>query len=434
MNKFIPASDSLIASIERNFESKDLDYKAALKWSVDDKKSRCELVKDVLAMANTEGGLIIIGVSEDDSGFVLTGVTEEEAATFETSEICRFIQLYADPPINVHVQKVNHSELLFVVIDVPRFSDTPHLCQKDYPGVLQDRTLYVRSDNNESAPIKSSSDFRGILERAVRNRSDHLLDAMRAILKDEPTNLAPQRNEDQEQLAAQISLATSEFDVWNPRKGQKYSYFFDTVFKPEDFDQYRYTTAALEGAALKATVSYTGWPFLFAHYNRRDCMGEFHDGIEGKIATKDFADNDILDFWRLYADGLFFKRQLPGHATIEPPILFGSGIVTHLAEAIDCMCRLFEDLCANTEIFELRFVAQGTRNRSHAWDTRHMREGMASKPAISIAARHSLADWRAGLVDHVYDMSRDFLANFGYQLTDKAGVQTLIQQHFSRRI
>jgi predicted HTH transcriptional regulator len=179
----IPANVALVASIERNFESKDLDYKETLIWSSDDKKPKCELVKDVLAMANTEGGQIVIGVSELGDGFLLTGVSEGCAASVETSELCRFVQIYADPPINLHVQKVIHKDLLFIVIEVPRFTDTPHLCQKDYPGVLQDRTLYVRTDNNESAPVRSSADFRSVIERAVRNKSEDLLSAMRAILR-----------------------------------------------------------------------------------------------------------------------------------------------------------------------------------------------------------------------------------------------------------
>src|ERR1700733_518638 len=120
----IPANAALVASIERNFESKDLDYKETLVWSSDDKKPKCELVKDVLAMANTEGGQIVIGVSELGDGFLLTGVSEECAASVETSELCRFVQIYCDPPINLHVQKVIHKGLLFIVIEVPRFTDT----------------------------------------------------------------------------------------------------------------------------------------------------------------------------------------------------------------------------------------------------------------------------------------------------------------------
>lgn len=58
----IPAGTELIAVIERNFESKGLDYKGPCSWAANDKKSCCELAKDIMAMANTEGGYIVIGV------------------------------------------------------------------------------------------------------------------------------------------------------------------------------------------------------------------------------------------------------------------------------------------------------------------------------------------------------------------------------------
>lgn len=38
-----------------------------------------ELVKDIMAMANTEGGYLIIGVSEVGGGFRLDGVSVEQA-------------------------------------------------------------------------------------------------------------------------------------------------------------------------------------------------------------------------------------------------------------------------------------------------------------------------------------------------------------------
>jgi hypothetical protein len=430
----IPANVALVASIERNFESKDLDYKETLIWSSDDKKQKCELVKDVLAMANTEGGQIVIGVSELGDGFLLTGVSEECAASVETSELCRFVQIYADPPINLHVQKVIHKDLLFIVIEVPRFTDTPHLCQKDYPGVLQDRTLYVRTDNNESAPVRSSADFRSVIERAVRNKSEDLLSAMRAILTDQPERRPDESAEALAHYETQVHSARESFAAWNPRKSKGYTYFYETVFRPEVFEQYRYTNRELENAAFSATVSYTGWPFLFAHFSRRDWMTELDEGIECKIATEDFASNDIIDFWRLYADGLFYKKQLPGHASSTPPVLYGSGIVHQFAEAIDCMCRLYTPLCSTAERVELRFTVTGTRNRIHIWDTSTPRGAdQASRPSVFVSATHSLADWKAGLHDHVFEMTRDLLKHFRFRLEDETKVRFISDKLFSRR-
>jgi predicted HTH transcriptional regulator len=69
-----PAICELTAILLRGHESKDFDYKMAAQWNETDKKACCELVKDILAMANTAGGFIVIGVSEPTTGFSLMGL------------------------------------------------------------------------------------------------------------------------------------------------------------------------------------------------------------------------------------------------------------------------------------------------------------------------------------------------------------------------
>ena len=91
----------------QDYESKDLDYKCPCQWDEKDKKACCEIVKDILAMANTLGGYIVIGVSEQDSGFKWEGLSPEQAKSFETSRLNRFVQNYADPPINTFLKKVD---------------------------------------------------------------------------------------------------------------------------------------------------------------------------------------------------------------------------------------------------------------------------------------------------------------------------------------
>ena len=88
---FIQASSEVVAVIERNYESKALDYKGPTIWNSQDRKSCCELVKDVLAIANTDGGFIIIGVEEKDEGFMLVGLSSDEAGSYESTVLCNFI-------------------------------------------------------------------------------------------------------------------------------------------------------------------------------------------------------------------------------------------------------------------------------------------------------------------------------------------------------
>src|SRR5260370_3225196 len=125
-------TSELTAILLRGRESKDFDYKAASAWDESDKKACCELVKDILAMANTLGGYIAIGVSEQPGGFSFDGVSTTQADSFDTSRLNRFLQKYAAPPINALLRKVTHDCKHFILIEGPAFSNTPHLRQKDF--------------------------------------------------------------------------------------------------------------------------------------------------------------------------------------------------------------------------------------------------------------------------------------------------------------
>jgi hypothetical protein len=435
MADIIAASPELIATIERNFESKDLDYKAPIEWCSTDKKACCELTKDVMAMANTQGGCIVIGVSELDHGFSLDGLSDGQARSFESSAVCRFVQNYVDPPINVRVQKVSHKGLLFVVLEVPRFIDTPHICQKDYPDVLRARELYVRTDNNESAPIKSSADFRLLIESALRNRTDSLLSSFRAILTGNTTKNVSEPSAE-EQFNVQIQSARDQFDNRNPLKEKGYTYFVETIFSLQEFDHYHFVPNKLQAAAQKASITFTGWPFLFIHYNRPDCLSTTEDGLESLIATQDFAGKDMLDFWRFNESGLFYKKELQFNSDSKPPQASGPGIIRHFAEAIYCLTRLYEDLLPENELITLSVTFLGTRGRTLVWNDfgpHFLGSNLANRPQIEIHASHTLAEWRAGLEDHVVEMAQQVFQFFQHQHTNTQIMKTQIQNLFSRK-
>ena len=75
-------------------------------------------------MANALAVSSVIGVSERPGGFSFDGVSTAQADSFDTFRLNRFLQNYADPPINALLRKVPHDSKLFIVIEVPAFSNT----------------------------------------------------------------------------------------------------------------------------------------------------------------------------------------------------------------------------------------------------------------------------------------------------------------------
>ncbi len=406
-------------------------------WDSHDKKMRCELVKDIIGMSNTEGGYIVIGVSELSHGFNLVGVTAEQAKTYESSAICQFVQNYVDPPINVRVQKVSHRDCIFVVLEIPRFLDTPHICQKDYPDVLRDRELYVRTDNNETAPIKSSADFRLLIESAIRNRKDSMLASFRAILTGAETNTVKRMPSVEEQFSAQVKAAQIEFETRNPLKEKNYTFFAEAIFSLEEFDRYRFPPEKLERAAHNAHVDFRGWPFLFIHHNRPDYLSKTDDGFESLIPGADFSNEDMLDFWRLNESGLFYKKQLMYNAASEPKIVSVPGIAYYFAEVTHCIGRLYESLLTDSDVITLDVTLFGTRGRGLVWNNQ-MRwsrsQYEANRPEISVKSIHTLADWRAGVEDIAENLTRAMLKGFHLENPDVEQLRAYIQKLLHRRL
>jgi len=80
----------LILALRQNDETRDVDYKAATAWDEKDKAKCCSIVKDVLAMANTGGGLIIFGVDKRaDGSFNPSGMPDHMLPTWETTQVSR---------------------------------------------------------------------------------------------------------------------------------------------------------------------------------------------------------------------------------------------------------------------------------------------------------------------------------------------------------
>jgi len=433
-------ADELKDILVRGYESKDLDYKMSMTWDEKDKRSCCELVKDILGMANTVGGYIVIGVSEIPTGFIWNGLADREAGSFETTRLNRFLQNYADPPINTVLRKKKDDGKMFVVIGVPRFEDTPHICQKDYPGVLTAGTLYVRTDNNETAPIRSSADFRSILEYAIRNRSDKLLASFRAILT---TGETPPRAKDDDQFQAQFWESVIRFDkTLNPYEEKNYSGYREVAFYPTRFEANRFTLDELRAATKRASIDFRGWPFLFVS-RELDETYTIQDGLESLVAFPDFNGNDRVDFWRLLQSGFFYQRVLMWEESWQrkqgQPLAMDIGAMAmYAAEAIHCLTKLYEELLDDTEQVRFSLRVLGTQGRRldsvHSGRDPLLGAYISKLPEIRFDRVLPLAEWRAAIIDHAIQSSKEVFSRFNWEQPNLAAAREIIQKMFARRL
>lgn len=392
------------AILRRGFESKELDYKGACAWNEGDKKSCCEIVKDILAVANTKGGWIVVGVGETPSGFTWDGLSEDQCKSWETSRLNRFLQNYADPPINTHVIKHSSQDKNYVIVEIPQFPDTPHICQKAYPDVLAPGAVYVRTDNNESAPVKNSADMRAVIEQATRNRADHLLASFRAVLTG--TKQPASSAEALEQFDAQVQEARRYCNSIIPKDAQSLG-FRETIFHPLSFERLRFTMPDLEHMAEAASTAYRGWVYLFYTEKRADLIEHLDNSLQMTL-----VDSDTFQFWRLHQSGCLYLNEMfaeDERRESRPQRVLGDfPLIYTCVEAVQCLVNLYADRLPDDENVRLRICFQGVKDRKMAM--LRGRSTYVDTPftcqvdKIVYEQQHALAEWRAGVIPHAFEL------------------------------
>lgn len=432
-------------------ESKEHEFKGAMAWNGKDKKACCELVKDILAMANTKGGFIVIGVKETDNGFSPEGLTSEQVASFQSEEINRFVQRYAEPPINTNLSKVEHDGKVFVILSIPQFGGIPHICKKDYPEVLTTPTLYVRTDNNESAPIATSSDFHAIIEAAILKREQSLLTSIRSILRG--YNAEVEQNQSiTEQYQQQFDSAIKAFEEKNPLKQKNYIGYREVTFFPaSSFGEKRFELENLKHALKQASVDFTGWPFIFVGNDHKD-LYMIQNGIESLVSFPDFSGNDRIDFWRLYASGLFYHRTLMWEESKDRkrtkavdinyvlsnihkgPTMEFLSLTQYVAEAVNALTLLYKALGLDDEPVTARFRMLGTDNMLLASNSRLLSMPYIAKiPEIVEERTYNLNEWNAGLIDLSISIIKSICLKFNWENPPTTVFKADIEKLFSRR-
>jgi len=158
-----------IALLNMGTETQTLDYKEDLDLS--NKRGRASLAKDVIAMANNGGGVIVIGVAERSSGeFDHVGLKEERLKLFETSQINKAIRVFLSPHVAITSRRVHMRSKTFIFIEVPESDYLMMAAQQNEEAALYLGRIYGRTNAAESAELHDSADIKKIIDRLVSNQ------------------------------------------------------------------------------------------------------------------------------------------------------------------------------------------------------------------------------------------------------------------------
>jgi predicted HTH transcriptional regulator len=133
-----------------------------------------KVAKGGMGMGNIrDGGHIVIGIDDNRMREMTPGLNPDDLATWvDFDTVSARMAVYSDPPVRFHVEPVELSNGTTVaVIEVNEFPDFPHICVKQYDGVISLGRIYIRTRSMpETAPIETAAEMRELVDLAADKR------------------------------------------------------------------------------------------------------------------------------------------------------------------------------------------------------------------------------------------------------------------------
>jgi len=188
-------NDDIVRLLALRSEGPNLDYKAGFEWSRANRDLKYELVRDLMALANTkDGGRVVFGVRDADLAFV--GVSIEVFESIDPTDLLAMVHDNAAPKVKCAVYKREIDGRGVIVFDVAEFEDTPIICTNGIVSIdgsrrviLRQAAIYIRTAAGSTEEISAPDEMRSLIERAVRRKSNELLKSVSDILTGRPAQL-----------------------------------------------------------------------------------------------------------------------------------------------------------------------------------------------------------------------------------------------------
>lgn len=341
-------------------ETPNLDYKEALVWSRDNRDDCLGIVKDILAMANTQdGGKIVFGVRDNDLEFI--GLNNESFESFDSTPVNQLLHNYADPAFTCSVIKEEVNEKKVVVIDVPEFTEIPIVCKRSANSssnieILKKGTVYIRTSNCSSEPISTADEMRSILATGLLRKSDELLGLIQKLITGKPLQESAEAKQLYEEEIADAknffeSILTSDVGYWE-------LVAYPTTYNPKLIQNPVEAGNIVEQSAVRLR----GWDL--PHVDRHGNLSNFNKGKQSYSVSEDIQ---IQEAWRMYKSGLFvwkdhFKEDLRDYKEDGKKVLFFVSAIYSLTEIMLFLKRVYTDKLESENI-HIKITLNGCKGR-----------------------------------------------------------------------
>jgi len=174
---------------------------------LDDGLVRAKLAKELIALANHGGGILLFGFAEVQSGWIPSGACPFNLNRYTQDAINDIVKRHAEPVFECRAHHLTSSSGSdHVVVEVPGGHISPICARRSPQGSgLTDRTYYIRRPGPESAPPQNGREWETLIHRCVDNDHERQLEAFRRILgviRSDP------------QVASQLGATVESIEEW----------------------------------------------------------------------------------------------------------------------------------------------------------------------------------------------------------------------------
>ena len=383
--------------IKRGVESDELDYKAAQNWNKLSRAGRAKFARHCMAMANTKGGYVVVGVGEDAAGrpSLFTGLTEEESQSFDPTEIGNFINRFSDPQIEFTLERPVVDGKQYVVFAIRRFTQLPHVCTGGCEHELQQGVFYIRTADASSRPAYRASEVHALIQRAMRNQRELLGRMIRGLLYENHT--AVPGHDAQSRFQEELNHSRQFFQkIYRPdgRSMQAELVVFSGHYVPE-----RFTLSEIREAAEEACGVDPDSRFIVP----KDLRSAYFTNVSLRYGGEH-------DFWQIYRTGQFhFRSVLTGESD---KVIAYSDLCDMVTDAVNFCASLYGALNFSDQDLYLAASLYQAENRRMAFPGMNPADTVCRIPEITVHLNCSAADFISGRAVHAGSLIRGICERF----------------------
>jgi len=393
--------------IYREIESEELDYKAAQNWGRLKRAEKAKFARHCMAMANTKGGYLVVGVGEDKAGRprLYTGLTEKEAKSFDPTDVGNFINRYSDPEVDFDIEKPVVDRKRYVVFVIRRFSSLPHVCGYSCENELQQGVFYIRTADASSRPAYRASEIHGIVQRALRNQREFLGRMLRGVLYEGKQSPEPGA---ENYFIEQINHSKQLYVKKTKKSVLAKGVLWEIAVFPSEFEQEKFSLSEIKRAVENSIYTFDDSYFL----NHADITDSFFTNV----ALRSYTEEEEK-FWQAFQSGLFYFLRLMKK---KGDAIDYEDIIKFISEAVYFLGQFYSELGYYDELFTIKFMLTGVENVSLDGAYPEIQEkGRSGKsdyvcliPEIKLKIQRTAADLASGATVHTVRIIREICERF----------------------